>query len=235
MKTLKIRDTRIAEPRMSSARESIPEALQRYESLRPTYEGFSRLVRQILTDKLRERAVRIHSIEARAKSAESVERKMLRMFEPKRFSSAVEDPLRWVTDLAAVRVITFFPRTVSEIDAIIRERFFVLEKDNKSEMLQASGRFGYHSVHYLVELPPEEADRPDRERFGGLVAEIQVRTILQHAWAEIEHDIQYKSVRAIPSSTRRRLAALAGLLEIADREFQTIQDEDERNRRHLTV
>jgi ppGpp synthetase/RelA/SpoT-type nucleotidyltranferase len=140
-----------------------------------------------------------------------------------------------VTDLAAVRVITFFPRTVSEIDAIIRERFFVLEKDNKSEMLQASGRFGYRSVHYLVELPPEEADRPDRERFGGLVAEIQVRTILQHAWAEIEHDTQYKSVRAMPSSTRRRLAALAGLLEIADREFQAIQDEDERNRRHLTV
>jgi len=235
MKTLKIRDTRIAEPRMSSARESISEALQRYESLRPTYEGFSGLVRQILTDKLRERAVRIHSIEARVKSAESVERKILRMFEPKRASYAVEDLLRWVTDLAAVRVITFFPRTVSEIDAIIRERFFVLEKDNKSEMLQASGRFGYHSVHYLVELPPEEADRPDRERFGGLVAEIQVRTILQHAWAEIEHDIQYKSVRAMPSSMRRRLAALAGLLEIADREFQAIQDEDERNRRHLTM
>lgn len=62
------------------------------------------------------------------------------------------------------------------------------------------------------------------------MAEIQVRTILQHAWAEIEHDIQYKSVETIPSSIRRRFMAVAGLLEIADREFQTIQDEDERLR-----
>ena len=59
-----------------------------------------------------------------------------------------------------------------------------------------------------------------------LVAEVQVRTILQHAWAEIEHDIQYKSTIAIPNTIRRRFMALAGLLEIADREFQAIQNED---------
>jgi ppGpp synthetase/RelA/SpoT-type nucleotidyltranferase len=57
-----------------------------------------------------------------------------------------------------------------------------------------------------------------------------VRTILQHAWAEIEHDIQYKSARALPPALRRRLAALAGLLEIADREFQAIRDEHDSDR-----
>jgi putative GTP pyrophosphokinase len=56
--------------------------------------------------------------------------------------------------------------------------------------------------------------------------EIQVRTILQHAWAEIEHDIQYKSSTAIPEEIRRRFMALAGMLEIADREFQAIQGAD---------
>ena len=61
-----------------------------------------------------------------------------------------------------------------------------------------------------------------------MVAEIQVRTVLQHAWAEIEHDVQYKSPITIPDSIKRRFMALAGLLEIADREFQAIQDEDER-------
>jgi putative GTP pyrophosphokinase len=54
-----------------------------------------------------------------------------------------------------------------------------------------------------------------------------VRTILQHAWAEIEHDIQYKSVETIPAAIRTRFMSLAGLLEIADREFQAIQNEDE--------
>lgn len=55
---------------------------------------------------------------------------------------------------------------------------------------------------------------------------VQLRTILQHTWAEIEHDIQYKSSAAIPRDIRRRFMALAGLLEIADREFQAIQDAD---------
>ena len=48
-----------------------------------------------------------------------------------------------------------------------------------------------------------------------------------HAWAEIEHDIQYKSTETIPRLIRRRFMSLAGMLEIADREFQAIQDEDQ--------
>lgn len=66
--------------------------------------------------------------------------------------------------------------------------------------------------------------------FQGLVAEIQVRTILQHAWAEIEHDIQYKAVSTLPAEIRRRFMTLAGMLEIADREFQGLHDEDVRIR-----
>jgi hypothetical protein len=56
------------------------------------------------------------------------------------------------------------------------------------------------------------------------------RRILQHAWAEIEHDIQYKAVGALPTQVRRRFTALAGLVEIADRELQAIEDEDRRIR-----
>ena len=63
-------------------------------------------------------------------------------------------------------------------------------------------------------------------RYQGAVVEIQVRTILQHAWAELEHDIQYTSSTAIPKEIRRRFMALAGVLEVADREFQAIQDAD---------
>ena len=55
---------------------------------------------------------------------------------------------------------------------------------------------------------------------------------MQHAWAEIEHDIQYKSTSVIPLEIRRRFIALAGILEVADREFQAVQDEDNRLRQH---
>ena len=60
-----------------------------------------------------------------------------------------------------------------------------------------------------------------------MTCEIQVRTILQHVWAEIEHDIQYKSSSDIPKELKRKFQALAGLIEIADREFQSIQDMDD--------
>src|SRR5207249_2570243 len=83
------------------------------------------------------------------------------------------------------------------------------------------------SVHYSVRLSDNRSGLPEYARFAELVAEIQVRTIMQHAWAEIEHDIQYKAVETIPSRIRRRFMDLAGLLEIADREFQAIADEDE--------
>jgi len=49
---------------------------------------------------------------------------------------------------------------------------------------------------------------------------------LQHAWAEIEHDIRYKSPSLLPEEVSRRFGSLAGLIEIADREFQAIEDED---------
>ncbi len=61
-------------------------------------------------------------------------------------------------------------------------------------------------------------------RFSGCVVEIQVRSILQHTWAEIEHDLGYKSALAIPKQIRRRFSRLAGLLEIADSEFVQLRD-----------
>ena len=206
------------------------EAVRRYEELRPLYGAFCVHVRRLVSEEIAGRSIKIHSIEARTKTVESFERKIRRLLHAQRASRNGPEPLTMVTDMAGVRVITFFPKTVQDVDAVIRERFRVLEKDTKSESRDAPGGFGYRSVHYLVELAPGPPERPDLQWFQGLVAEIQVRTILQHAWAEIEHDIQYKSTRALPPTIRRRLAALAGLLEIADREFQAVRDENDNDR-----
>jgi hypothetical protein len=78
----------------------------------------------------------------------------------------------------------------------------------------------------VVRLGINRNKLPEYKKFAGLTAEIQVRTVLQHAWAEIEHDIRYKSTSTIPHVISRRFMALAGLLEIADREFEAIQEED---------
>jgi putative GTP pyrophosphokinase len=108
------------------------------------------------------------------------------------------------------------------------EEFEVVERSDKGRELIEEERFGYQSVHYLVRIKSNRARLAEYERFGRAITEVQVRTILQHAWAEIEHDIQYKSTTAIPVEIRRRFMLVAGMLEIADREFQAIQDEDRR-------
>ena len=77
------------------------------------------------------------------------------------------------------------------------------------------GRWGYASRHLLVGVEGEQQP-----------ASIQVRTVLQHAWAEFEHDIRYKG--SIPAEHApdldRRFTLAAGLLELADREFTAIRE-----------
>jgi hypothetical protein len=62
-------------------------------------------------------------------------------------------------------------------------------------------------------------------RFAGLKAEVQIRSLLQHVWAETEHDLGYKSSRSVPRLIRRRFARLAGMLEMADAEFVALREE----------
>jgi hypothetical protein len=113
----------------------------------------------------------------------------------------------------------------------MQAEFEILEEIDKSQELEDQEKFvGYQSVHYIVRLQPKRIQLPEYRRFNDLIGEIQVRTIVQHAWAEIEHDIQYKTLAVLPSAIRARFVQLAGLLAIADREFQAIQEEDQRLR-----
>ena len=201
-------------------------AIEKYLHVRPRYQAFATAVRDILLQALRARDITVNSIEARAKEPESFGAKAETPSEADPGAPKHRSPLDDITDLAGVRIITFFPRTVVEIGACIRAEFEVLEHMDLSRTLLQEERFGYQSEHYLVRLGGKRTALPEYTPHLGLVAEIQVRTILQHAWAEIEHDIQYKSSITIPNTIRRRFMALAGVLEIADREFQAIQDED---------
>lgn len=203
------------------------EAEAAYQRVRPLYEAFSEIVRSILGKALESKEVKVASIEARAKTVLSFAAKASALQETDPSQPKYREPLREITDLAGVRVITFFPRTVRQVCAVVEDEFDVRERIDKTATLHKEDRFGYQSIHYIAGLKHTRTGLPEYGRFAGLVGEIQVRTILQHAWAEIEHDIQYKSVETIPAGLQRRFMSLAGMLEIADREFQAIQDEDE--------
>lgn len=199
------------------------EARLKYETEIGLYDDFARSVVSILETCLEEKNIKKQSISWRAKDADEFERKAARPI-PGSETAKYSDPLTQITDKAGIRVITYFLRNVDEVDEIISEEFEVVERTLKAS--DEPDRFGYTSLHFLVKYLDSRTQLTEYRRFKGLVAEIQVRTVLQHAWAEIEHDIRYKSPSLLPEAVSRRFGALAGLIEIADREFQAIEDED---------
>lgn len=206
------------------------QAIEKYQKVRPLYEEFANVIRNILSEAFSAQYIKVHSIETRAKKIDSFGDKVATSASTDPNKPQYPNPLSDITDLAGIRVIVFFPRTLDVVDTTIRTQFDIIEKSDKNLILLKEEKFGYGSIHYLVRLKENRINLLEYSRFKNLIAEIQIRTILQHAWAEIEHDIQYKAIAIIPNSIRRRFMSLAGVLEIADREFQSIQEEDERLR-----
>jgi putative GTP pyrophosphokinase len=166
-----------------------------------------------LAELLRPRSDAIHSIAHRVKSRESLRRKLLR---PDKIYRALSD----VTDVLGIRIVTYFEDATFQVASSIEQalRVHLDHSDDKRRLLHST-EFGYRSLHYVCSLPQHGME--------GFRFEIQIRTILQHAWAEIEHDLGYKSPASVPEAIRRRFSRLASLLELADEEFVGI-------RRHLS-
>lgn len=184
-------------------------AKAQYESQLPLYEEFSDSVKKILSTCLADSEIAVHSITSRAKAPEGFAKKAAKASSEDPALPRYTDPLRQIKDLAGVRVITYFLTTIKDVEQVVEREFEITERVDKSQLLERERRLGYQSVHYLVQLRKNRCELPEYAKYAGLTAEIQVRTILQHAWAEIEHDIQYKAIYEIPTQTRRRFMALA--------------------------
>lgn len=201
-------------------------AVEQYAKKRHLYEEFAWEIENILTEAIETRGLKISAIQSRAKEEKSFGKKMMTADEQNPERPKYKNAMSDITDLAGVRVITFFPSTVAKVCQLIQEEFDIIERVDHTATAEREQRLGYLSVHYLVRLGSDRKKLSEYKKFDGLIAEIQVRTILQHAWAEIEHDIRYKSTSTIPQTISRRFMTLAGLLEVADREFEAIQIED---------
>ena len=129
-------------------------------------------------------------------------------------------------DLLGVRVITYLASDVDKVVEALRAEFTVDEDRSLDKMEQMDpDRFGYLSYHLVVKLDVHREDLREWAPYKDVYFEVQIRSVLQHAWAEIEHDLGYKSKTGIPAHLVRRFARLAGLLETADSEFDAISTE----------
>ena len=126
-----------------------------------------------------------------------------------------------ICDLLGLRVICPFLEDLTLVEHLIATNFKVIELERKGER-HSFREFGYDSVHLLIQLENSDENRLPRT---AQVCEIQLRTILQDAWAEVEHELVYKSDLAFPNdSIKRKLASLNASLALSDLIFQEIRD-----------
>lgn len=199
----------------------ISRQVEEYTTLFPLYEQYARTLGKILTQ-----AAKIYAplaiVQTRPKAIASFAEKLIRKPKP--------DPLRQYTDLCGGRIIVHTHDQVRALSAFL-EAHFEVDPENTTDVSQRlkPTEFGYRSIHYIVQFRPGVFPTNDIKvkipsKLIGLKAEIQVRTILEHAWADISHEWVYKKDFQLPDKYTRELAGLAATLEAADRTFSRVQE-----------
>jgi len=189
-----------------------------YTIVKPNYDQMGQKVHEIIKENLSLANINVHAVNYRVKTTESFKKKI----ESKNYA----EPLSELTDLLGLRIIAYVEDDVERICEKIRSLFTVDEVNSidKNKLL-GEDRVGYRSIHLICSLGDDRTNLPENYRFKGLVFEIQVRTILQHSWAEIEHDKNYKFSGDLPKEFKRRLMIVSGALELIDREFNQLSQE----------
>ena len=192
--------------------------LKIYRDEFPNYKVRAKTLEGYFGEILQESSIEIHKIEARAKEPKSVQLKLRR----KRYRR----PQNQLTDKLGVRIITYYSDDVDRIVDSLRPYLDIDSRKSVDKRTALGLRgFGYSSVHIIARLKTREAHKRPYASLEGFWFEIQVRSILDHAWAEVEHEIVFKSGIEHSDAVVRKFAAIAGTLEMLGKEFQSLRHE----------
>ncbi|MEU7917843.1 GTP pyrophosphokinase [Micromonospora zamorensis] len=203
--------------------EKASKLLRHYMSERHRYVEFASSMERLLGQLLSSANNHVE-ITARAKDPESLQQKL----SIKRY-----DSLQLIPDLAGIRIVTSYTSDLRAICEIVRSEFDVIE-----EVPHGFGQpdaFGYASQHMIVRLTGNRSTLAEWITMADLHCEIQVRTIMQHAWASISHALDYKTDQEIPGEVKRKLHQVAALIEVSDSLFDSFRADVEALREHYAT
>ncbi len=173
---------------------------------------------QVLTELLGDAGVNFDRIDVRIKSWPSLKAKARKTRDG---APVYPDPWHDIRDIVGARITVLHSTEIPSVLTLLAGAFDVLRSVDKAQETRVSGGFGYGS-HHLVLRVTERTE--SLESYAGTVFEVQIRTVLQHAWAEFEHDIRYKRARGTAPDPQvdRAFTLAAGLIELADQQFDQI-------------
>ena len=207
------------------------EALREYlEGSKVVLNAWGDFVHGLLARKISDDSIKVQISSCRVKETDSAVGKVAR--------KGYQDPLRQMTDLVGVRFVVLLSPQLYAIGDLIEktpEWHCTKDRDPDEESQLQAEKFGYQSLHYIV--------RSAREMdVGGVVipkelpCEVQVRTLLQHTYAEVVHDSIYKAVGKVPPKANRFVARSMALIETSDHLFvetMRLLEEENRDRNQL--
>ena len=201
----------------------VKKILREYSSKQDLYTDFAASVRRLIFLFLKSSNIDFHSITSRQKEVYSLKQKIKR----KQLKGKTYASLDGISDLAGVRIILYFRDDVETVLRIINQEFFIHEDENVDRN-DARKESGYTSIHRIISLHKDRQSLKEYSHFTDLKCEIQIRTVLQHAWSEIEHKIGYKPTFEDNSTSRKEIQKIFKLtarrLELIDNNFVTIHN-----------
>ena len=195
------------------------ELIAQYRTLLPVYTQMADVIPERLKKVFADAGIIVAAVEHRVKTEDSLVGKL-------RLKGGKYRDIFDITDIVGLRVITFYIDDVDKV-ASIMERLFEIDWENSIDKRKAHeiDSFGYLSLHYICRIPESAYTDPEHPELNKIRFEVQMRTVLQHAWANMNHDTGYKSGVEIPRVYLRNLSRLAGMLELVDDEFSRIRRE----------
>ena len=193
--------------------------LEEYRAQRPVFEKMQETIPGRVRALLDEAGIVVASVESRIKEEGSLAGKL--ELKGTKYASLAD-----ITDIFGMRIITFYTDDVDKVASAV-DRLFEVDWENSVDKRKAheTDSFGYLSLHYICRIPESAYTDPEHPEINKIRFEVQMRTVLQHAWANMNHDTGYKSGVEIPKVYLRNLSRLAGMLELVDDEFSRIRRE----------
>lgn len=204
---------------MATTDPHVQDLLEQYRALLPIYTQMAEIIPEKLKAFFQEAGIVVTAVEHRVKTEQSLTGKL--QLKGGKYKSVYD-----ITDLVGIRVITFYIDDVDKVASIV-ERLFEIDWENSIDKRKAHeiDSFGYLSLHYICRIPESSYRDSEHPELNRIRFEVQMRTVLQHAWANMNHDTGYKSGVEIPRIYMRNMSRLAGMLELVDDEFSRIRRE----------
>ncbi|MCR5347312.1 MAG: RelA/SpoT domain-containing protein [Fretibacterium sp.] len=190
------------------------------------YEEYASRIRNLIQDLIEREGVEFHTIEGWAKTPSELLRSLNTMDEDTSLPVLRGEGAFASLDLVTVRVLLRFPEDVNRVEEVVRAEFDVDESRSvPSSGLEDPFRFGYPAVVYTLALSESRSHLREWEKYQGLNFRLELRTMLQDAWAAIAPKVNLSVGTLSEKKLKRKLVRLAALLEEADEGFLSLRDE----------